>query len=671
MPVLPPSTTSSSSAKKLRCDEIQFAEANDTIVKIIYSLIKMNNHLVSEAKSSELSTPQDGQESLESHAPLANGGQEAGMAVAEKLAGLRSAMSAEGIDALIVDNTDPHGNEYVAPRWCCRQWLTEMKGSSGMVVVTADWSGLWTDSRYYEIAIAALEGTEIELVRMSDIGVATVDEWLKANLEEDQTVGFNGTDTSVKQADAWSESFQQAGLNVRSDLDLIDLIWLDRPAAPKGELFLVDDKYMGMSIEAKVAEVRVKMKQQKLDAYLLGRTDESCWLLNFRGTDIEASPTPYCHTLVTPEDVLFFVDPEKLTAKAVLKYEAAGVTLKGYNEIESALGDLDASTRLLLIPEYAGFGLAKAASHCVQIKGRAIVTDLKAVKNSVEVAHLKQALIDDGAAMVKFFVWLYRSMREGEDMSELKASRKLEALRAEVDGFRHVSFESIMGYGPDGALNHYSVDEESDKPVKNENIFLIDSGGNFLHGTTDTTRTIPMGEPTQLQKEDYTAVLSSMLELLMLEFAEGANGAQLDGVCRQVLWKHGRHFKHGTGHGVGFGLEVHEGPQNISGRSTEKMMLGMISTIEPGCYRAGKHGVRIENMVHTVLGQDSEFGRFFKFENLTLCPINTDLIERSMLPAHQIEWLDNYHVEVLEKLSPLLNAEEREWLAHECRPFAL
>ena len=624
----------------------------------------MNNDTITREPNLETQVPTVNQET-----PSESNDKVLKIPVADKLTGLRAAMLTEGIDALIVDNADPHNNEYVAPRWCCRQWLTEMKGSYGMVVVTADWCGLWTDSRYYEIATEALEGTEIELMRMSDMGVASLDDLLKSNLNEGQTIAFNGNDTSVEQANKWSKNFKQAGLSIRSDLDLVDPLWLDRPVPPKGELFLVDDKYTGKSIEAKIAEVREQMKKKKLDAYLLGRTDESCWLLNFRGTDIEASPTPYCHTLITTEDVMFFVDSEKLTTEAVAKFEAAGVTLKEYDEIESGLGDLNASTRLLLIPEYTSFSLTKAADQCTLINERAIVTDLKAVKNSVEVAHLKQALIDDGAAMVKFYVWLYRSLREGEEMTELKASRKLEAFRAEINGFRHVSFESIMGYGPDGALNHYSVDEESDKPVKNENIFLIDSGGNFLHGTTDTTRTIPMGEPTQLQKEDYTAVLSSMLELLMLEFAEGTNGAQLDGVCRQALWRHGRNFKHGTGHGVGFGLEVHEGPQNISGRSTELMKLGMISTIEPGCYRSGQHGVRIENMVHTVLNQENEFGRFFKFENLTFCPINTDLIETSMLPPNQTEWLNNYHAEVLEKLSPLLNAEECEWLAHECRPL--
>ncbi len=593
------------------------------------------------------------------------------MQVDDKLSSLRSEMAKEGIDTLIVSNADPHHNEYVAERWCCRQWLTGMKGSNGTVLVTADWCGLWTDSRYYEIAEDSIKGTEIKLMRMSDLDVLSIDAWLKANVDAGKTVAFNGADTDLNQAETWIKGFELTGFKVRVDLDLIDIIWTDRPAPPKGELFIVDIKYVGQSIEDKIAAVRVKMTESKLDSYLLGRTDESCWLLNFRGTDIFANPTPYCYTLVMPDEVLFFVDSDKLTAAATEKFTSAGITIKAYDEIENTLKSLDASTRLLLVPTYISHRLAEAAEHCVQIKDRPIVTDLKAVKNETEVANLKQALIDDGAALVKFYTWLYRSLNDGEAVTELSASRKLEACRAEVDGYRHVSFESIMGYGPDGALNHYSVDESTDKPVALENIFLIDSGGNFVHGTTDTTRTIPMGEPTQQQKEDYTAVLHSMLDLLMLEFAEGATGAQLDGVCRQALWRHGRNFKHGTGHGVGFGLEVHEGPQNISDTSTEKMKLGMITTIEPGCYRSGKHGIRIENMVHTVLSQENEFGRFFKFENLTFCPINTDLIETTLLPTHQIEWLNRYHTEVLEKLSPLLNGDEKEWLAHECRPVTI
>ncbi|MBK1854096.1 aminopeptidase P family protein [Verrucomicrobiaceae bacterium 5K15] len=589
------------------------------------------------------------------------------MQVSEKLSQLRAAMASESIDAAIVGNTDPHNNEYVAPRWRCREWLAEMKGSNGTVVVTADWAGLWTDSRYYQSAEEALEGTGIELMRMSDIGVPSIAEWLKKNCKEGETVSFNGTNTCLKQAKAWIKTLKPAGLEIRSDIDFIEPLWTDRPAAPKGELYLVGDELTGQSIESKISAVREKMADEKVDAYLLGRTDESCWLLNFRGTDILNQPTPYCHTLVTTDEVMFFIDSDKLTDEATEKFTAAGITLRDYDEVEGVLEKLSSDTRLLIVPHYLNYQLAKASEQCIQIEGRPIATDLKAVKNATEVKHLKQSLIDDGAAMVRFYVWLYKSLKAGEKVTELSASKKLEACRAEVPGYRHVSFESIMGYGPDGALNHYSVDEESDKPVSLENIFLIDSGGNYAHGTTDTTRTIPMGEPTQEQKEDYTSVLSSMIELLILQFPEGTTGAQLDGVCRLNLWKQARNFKHGTGHGVGFGLEVHEGPQNISGVNAEHMKLGMITTIEPGCYRPGKHGIRIENMVHTVVSQETDFGRFFKFENLTFCPLNVDLIEPSLLPAEHTEWLNNYNAEVFEKLSPLLSEEETEWLKHECR----
>jgi Xaa-Pro aminopeptidase len=587
----------------------------------------------------------------------------------QKITLLRSEMAAAGIDAYIVSNADPHHNEYVAEHWRCREWLSGMKGSAGTVVVTSDWCGLWTDSRYYEIALDALEGSEVELMRSSDLDTPSIDEWIKSHSKNGQTVGFNGADTDLKQAKKWVKQFKQASLKTCTDKDLIDIIWKDRPDPPKGELFLVDDSYAGQSIESKIATVREEMTKAGVEAYLLGRTDESCWLFNFRGTDIANNPTPYCFTLITKEAVFFYVDADKLTATAKAKFEAAGVTIKDYDAVKQALEELDSSVRILIVPDYISYQLSEAVSQCVQIESRSIVTDLKAVKNETEVKHLKQALIDDGAAMVKFYTWLYRSLRNGEKVSELSASHKLEAYRAEVDGYRHVSFESIMGYGSDGALNHYSVDESSDKPVLLENIFLIDSGGNFNHGTTDTTRTIPMGEPTPQQKVDYTLVLQGMLDLIVLEFAEGATGGQLDGICRHAMWQHGRNFKHSTGHGVGFGLEVHEGPQGIGANSSERIKLGMITTIEPGCYRSGEYGIRIENMVHTVLSKETEFGRFFKFENLTFCPINTDLIDTSILPKHHIEWINDHHVEVLEKLSPLLNEEEQAWLKHECRPI--
>lgn len=589
------------------------------------------------------------------------------MQVCEKLEGLRAAMVAENVDALIIGNSDPHNNEQVAPRWRCREWVSHMKGSSGVVVLTADWCGLWADSRYYEAAEDALEGTEIELVRMSDMGVDPLEKWLSKNLSEGQTVAFNGEDVSLELARKYLKQCKRAKLNTKTDLDFVDPLWVDRPAAPKGELYIVSDEMVGQSIADKIADVQKEMADQKLDAFLFGRTDESCWLLNFRGDDVPNNPTPYCYTLVTTDAVFFFVDPDKLTVEAVEKFTSAGVTLKEYGALEAHLKELSKEVSILTIPRYLNYRLATAVEHCEVVESRSIATDLKGVKNATEIANFKAVLIDDGVAMVKFFVELYGRLKRGEKVTELSASNLLEECRASMPGFRYPSFTSIMGYGPDGALNHYSVDETTDKEVKLENIFLIDSGGNYAHGTTDTTRTIPMGGPTELQKEDYTCVLSSFITLMTTKFCEGTTGAQLDGICRVPLWERERNFKHGTGHGIGFGLEVHEGPQNISGLSLEKFILGQVTTIEPGCYRPGQHGIRIENMVHTVLSAENEFGRFFEFENLTLCPINTDLIKKEFLSESQITWLNSYHEEVLEKLSPMLNDEQKAWLVNECR----
>lgn len=589
------------------------------------------------------------------------------MQVAEKIAGLRNEMRAEGIDALIVANTDPHNNELVADRWRSREWLAHMKGSSGTVILTQDWCGLWADSRYYEAATEALAGSEIELVRMSDVGVLSIDGWLKSKMPDGAVIAFDGSVTDLQQAKTWKESLESAGYQLQTDFDLVERVWRDRPAAPKGEFFLVSEEFSGESITSKIARAREELAKLKVDAHLLGRTDESCWLLNFRGSDVVGNTTPYCYTLLTQNDIIFFVDEDKFPIGGKEIFTNAGVTVRPYEEVENALRALPDSTRLLLVPRYTNFALAQAAAHCVQMNERAILTDLKGVKNETEVAHLRNALIDDGAAMVKFYTWLYESLRADKVVTELSASRKLTEFRAEFPGFRQASFESIMGYAAHGALNHYAVDEASDIPVKLESIFLIDSGGNYEHGTTDTTRVIPMGEPTAVQKGDYSSVLRALIELITLEFVEGATGAQLDGICRQALWKNGRNYKHGTGHGVGFGLEVHEGPQNISGSSVEKFVLGQITTIEPGCYRTGSHGIRIENMVHTVLSRETEFGRFFKFENLTFCPISVDLVDKSFLTAAQVDWLNAYNAETLDKLSPKLTEKERAWLSHECR----
>lgn len=589
------------------------------------------------------------------------------MTTVEKLTALRGLMKSNGVAAVVVANGDPHNNEYQAPRWQSREWLSGFKGSNGTMVVTADKSGLWTDSRYYVAAEEVLQGTETQLFRASDPGVETLVEWLKSELNEGDVVSFSGENVSEANASAWISLFKVAKISCRTDQDLVDEIWENRPAAPCGKFYMVDDSLTGETSAAKLQRLRTLMKSRGIEAYLLGRTDESNWLLNFRGTDIENYTTPYCYTLITGDSATFFVDPAKLDGDARTRIEGAGFTIKGYDDVAAALAEMGEETRLLMIPEYTNHNLYQAGSHCFLVKDRALVTDLKAIKNSVEVDNFHKVSILDGSAMVKFYFWMFSELKAGRKVSELSASRKLRDFRSELPGYRHIGFDSIMGYKSHGALNHYSVNEESDFELSLDGLFLIDSGGCYENGLTDTTRVVPMGSPTEQEKMDYTLVLCCMIELLTAEFPVGSTGAQLDGICRRPMWNHHRHYGHGTGHGVGYGTEIHEGPQNFSLRGVEEFKVGMVTTIEPGIYRPGEYGIRIENMVHTVVSGDSDFGKFLKFENLTINPINVDLVDAQYLEARHLTWLNNYNAEVYEKLSPLLNEQEAAWLKHECR----
>lgn len=592
------------------------------------------------------------------------------MTTVEKLSALRGWMKENGIAAVVISNGDPHNNEYQASRWLSRQWLSGFKGSNGTMVVTADKSGLWTDSRYYVAADGVLQGSETRLFRASDPGVETFVEWLKTELGEGDVVSFSGGDVSEANASAWVSQFKVAKISCRTDLDPIDAIWKDRPEPPCGKLFMVDDQLTGETSSSKLQRLRALMKTRGVEAYLCGRTDESNWLLNFRGTDIQNCTTPYCYTLVTADEATFFIDSGKLDEAARTKIQSAGFTIKGYGDVKTALSALGEETRLLMVPEYTNHNLYQAGSHCFLVTDRALATDLKAVKNAVEVENFHKVSVLDGAAMVRFYFWMFSELNAGRKVSELSASKKLYDFRAELPGFRHVGFESIMGYKAHGALNHYSVDESSDIEVTLDGLFLIDSGGSYENGLTDTTRVMTMGNATDLQKMDYTLVLACMIELLIAEFPLGATGAQLDGICRRPMWNHHRHYGHGTGHGVGYGTEIHEGPQNFSLRGVEEIKVGMITTIEPGIYRPGEYGIRIENMVHTVVSSDSDFGKFLKFENITINPINVDLVDTRYLEARHLTWLNDYNAEVYAKLAPLLNEQEAAWLKHECRPVS-
>jgi len=588
-------------------------------------------------------------------------------AACERIADLRQWMEENNIDAAIIANSDPHTNEYSAPRWMGREWITGFHGSAGTVVVTAEKAGLWTDSRYYLIAEAALQDTGIELFRMNDPGVLKLEEWLAGELEKGQSVAVMGEETSILNVEKWAETLGEFEIELVTDRPFLDEIWKDRPAAPKGQIYPVPDEIAGFGVADKIEQVREKMREQGLDAYLLGRTDESAWLLNFKGTDVPNRTTTYCYTLVTFEDVCFFIDPDKVAAEHRKALELAGVTLCDYGAVGEAASNIGEDARVLIVPFYLNEALYRKLSHARINRGRAIVTDLKARKNATEIGHLRKCMVRDGAAIVKSYVWIYDTLRSGAPISEWRVSQKLEEMRALQEDFAHVSFESIVGFNGNGALNHYFVTEDSDVDIHAEGVLLIDSGGVFLSGTTDTTRVIPLGDIHDGHKRDFTLVFKCLLKLMRMKFPQGTTGAQLDGICRESMWQHGRTFKHGTGHGVGFGLEVHEGPQNISGTNTEKMELGMLTTIEPGIYRPGEYGIRLENMVHTIEADSNEFGDFYEFENLTFCPFSRQLLDLDLLTDDELDWLNAYHREVLERLTPHLDKHELEWLSEECR----
>jgi len=587
--------------------------------------------------------------------------------IRERVAALRHWMERNDMAAAILANSDPHTNEYSAERWMGREWITGFHGSNGTVVVTADKAGLWTDSRYFLIAEMALEETGIELFRMNEPGVPKLEEWLASELNEGQSVAVMGEEVSVLNVETWSEALKGNGIEIATDRPFLDEIWEDRPAAPKGQIYPVPVDFAGVGVADKIEQVREKMREQQVDTYLLGRTDESAWLLNFKGTDVTNRTTTFCYTLVTLEDVRFFIDPDKVTTEHRDALEQAGVTLCDYETVSDTVGALDEEARVLIVPFYLNQALYQKLSHTRVNRGRAIVTDLKGRKNATEMKHLRECLVRDGAALVKTYVWIYDQLRTGAPLSEWTVYQKLEEMRAREDDFAHVSFESIVGYNGTGALNHYTVTEENDVEIHPEGVLLIDSGGTFLSGTTDTTRVIPMGKIHAGHKTDYTLVFKSFLKLMRAKFPQGTTGAQLDGICREPMWQHGRTYKHGTGHGVGFGLEVHEGPQNISGISAEKMEKGMVSTVEPGIYRPDEYGIRLENMVFTIDAESNAFGDFYQFENLTFCPFNPDLFDLDLLTDDELNWLNDYHREVLERLTPHLEEPEVEWLRHECR----
>lgn len=583
------------------------------------------------------------------------------MDVKERIEQLRVLMRERGIEAYIVPSSDPHQSEYVAAHYTARTFITGFTGSAGTAVITLKDAGLWTDGRYFIQAENQIKGTGVTLYRMGESGVPTVEAFLKDSLKQGAKVAFDGKVISVEYFRNLKKALESKDFSYEVSEDLIDKIWKDRPEKPCTEVILHDVKYAGQSREEKLAEVSKEMKALGANHYVISGLDDIAWLLNIRGRDVKCNPLSIAYVVISNEKCYLFIDDKKVNAKVRAELEKANIQFKPYDSIADFLGAINEGN-ILLDPAKTNTWMSSAIK-VKTVEAMDITTRLKAVKNDIQIQNVRNAMVRDGVAMVKFINWIKKTIKT-RTITEIEAADKLEGYRREGENFYDLSFNSISAYKENAAMPHYSPTEENNATIKPESLYLIDSGAQYLDGTTDITRTLAMGSISEEEKTDFTLVLRGMIDLAMQRFLYGATGSSLDILARIPLWNAGMDFKHGTGHGIGFFLNVHEGPHRVSGvPNTIKLEKGMITSDEPGVYKAGKHGIRIENLVVVQEDVNTAFGgQFMKFETLTLCPIDLEVIDASLLTAEEKAWLNNYHKTVFEKLSPYLQGEELEYL---------
>lgn len=584
-----------------------------------------------------------------------------------RIAALRAHIAQEQIQAFIIPSTDPHLSEYVAPHWQSREWISGFTGSAGTVVVTAKDAGLWTDSRYFLQAARQLEGTCITLYKEMLPETPNIPEFLSAHLQEGDCVGIDGKMFSAEEVEHLQKELKKSGICIKSIADPMQLLWTDRPAMPLAPAFVYDTKYAGMSFTEKLPAVRQAMEATGADSLLLSALDEIAWLLNIRGNDVHCNPVVVSYLLIEKDKVNYFVQPQKVTPELAEYFSANGISVHPYEEIGHYLNSFNAHS-ILMNPAKTNYAIYSAIRPgCLIINGASPVALLKAIRNKLEIAGIHAAMQRDGVALVKFLKWLDEAVPAGKE-TEISVDKKLHTFRAAQPLYMGESFDTIAGYKEHGAIVHYEATPETDVTLKPEGFLLLDSGAQYLDGTTDITRTIALGPLTEEEKTDYTLILKGHIALAMAVFPEGTRGAQLDVLARMPIWKKRMNYLHGTGHGVGHFLNVHEGPQSIRmNENPVALQPGMVTSNEPGVYKAGSHGIRTENLVLTVPAGEGMFGKYLKFETLTLCPICRKGIIKELLTAEEIGWLNNYHRTVYEKLSPDLNNDEREWLKEACK----
>ena len=589
--------------------------------------------------------------------------------IAARLAALREEMRREHLSAFIFPSSDPHNSEYVPSRWEGRKWISGFDGSAGTAVVTLHSAALWTDSRYFLAAEEQLAGTEFQLMRERVDGTPSIAEWIATEIEsaESSEIGVDGMCmTYAECSDLKTDLKHNGGITVRTNLDLLDRIWTDRPSVPLNPVSIQPIEYAGESCHDKLGRIRSSLLRRGAGGMLMTQLDDIAWTLNLRGTDVHCTPVFVAWLIVAEEVAVLYIKDEKLSPEVIEYLNAEGVAVDDYDNIIDALNSYDGYT-LLIDPATTNYTLSQLRGNFNLVSAPSPVPEMKAIKNEVECNGFRNAMQRDGVAMVKFLKWLEEAVPKGCE-TELSVSAKLRQLRAEQPLFKDESFDTIAGYEEHGAIVHYEPTPDTDVPLRPEGFLLLDSGAQYLDGTTDITRTIQLGKVTDLHRRVYTLVLKGHLSLQNLCFPRGAAGTQLDAVARVAMWREGMNFMHGTGHGVGSYLSVHEGPHQIRQEYRPAPMLeGMTVTDEPGLYLAGKFGVRIENTLLTVPYMTTEFGKFLRFEPLTLCPIDTRPIVVDMLSTEELGLLNAYHKMVYERLSPMLDEEHKAWLADKTR----
>lgn len=584
--------------------------------------------------------------------------------IPERIAALREVMKEKKIDAYIIPSSDPHLSEYPADRWKSRGWISGFDGSAGTVVVTATKAGLWTDSRYFLQAGIQLEGSGIELYKMALPETPSIPDFLLHELQSGQTVGADGLTYSVAEAEKLEKTLRRKDIKLETSYDLIDLIWKDRPAVPANPLFEMPIELSGKSVREKLDEINNQLHKEGADCCILAALDEVAWTFNIRGTDVTYNPVVISYAFVSEDESVLFIDPKKVTAEAAENLKKEGVVLADYTLIQKYLSRLPENSSVFIDPAKTNISLYNALPKgCTIIEGITPANHLKSIKNETEIKGFRNAVVKDGIALTRFYIWLEKQLAAGQKVTELSASAKLTALRAEQPQYIMDSFESITGYAGHGAIVHYAPTPETDVELKPESLLLMDSGAQYLDGTTDITRTVALGEPTEQMKKDFTRTLKGMIGIAKCKFPAGIRGCLIDVFARKALWDAGINYLHGTCHGIGHCLNVHEGPQSI--RMEENpvpLKPGMVMSDEPAMYRTGEYGIRTENMILIREDSETEYGKFLGFDTLTLCYIDTKLIVVPMLSAREHTWINKYHQMVYDLLSPHLNEEEKAWL---------